>query len=155
MARPPKVGLDYFPHDTDASNDMKMQYLLSSCGLAGIGFYWYLIERIYKENDFMLDVSDTETIQILCRNMAVTQQEYDRYLSVCLKYGLFNKNIFEENHKLCSDGVMKRAQFVVEKRKKAKSDYEQSKSSGNISVAETTQKRDRNYHKEKKRKYKE
>ena len=139
MARPQKVGLDYFPHDTDASNDMKMQALLSLCGLAGVGFYWYLIERMYKEDDFMLDVSDAETIQILCRNMAVTTQEYDRYLAVCLKYGLFCQKTFTENHKLCSDGVMKRAKVVIEKRRESQKRYEEAKAKI-ISRAEKRQK---------------
>lgn len=139
MARPHKIGLDYFPHDTDASNDMKMQSLLSLCGIAGIGFYWYIIERIYKENDFMLDVSDAETVQILCRNMSVTQQKYNRYLEVCLKYGLFDKNLYKESGKLCSDGIMKRAKVVVEKRKEAQIAYELGKKKG-ISDAETPQK---------------
>ena len=139
MARPPKIGLDYFPHDTDASNDMKMQALQSLCGLAGLGFYWYLIERIYKENDFMLDVSDAETIQILCRNLSVTRQKYNRYLEVCLKYGLFDKNLYEKSKKLCSDGIMKRANVVVEKRKNAQIEYEASKKKG-ISDTETPQK---------------
>jgi hypothetical protein len=139
MARPPKIGLDYFPHDTDASSDMKMQSLLSLCGLAGVGFYWYIIERIYKEDDFMLDVSDAETIQILCRNMAITAQEYNRYSSICLKYGLFNKQIFDSNGKLSSDGVMKRANVVVTKRKEAKKRYDELMGIS-IPDAETTQK---------------
>jgi len=138
MARPPKVGLDYFPHDTDASNDRKLQYLLSLCGLAGVGFYWYIIEKIYREDEFMLDVSDVETIQVLCRNMSITTQEYDRYSSVCLKYGLFNKSVFEEKGKLSSDGVMKRANIVVAKRKEAKDKYNKLMNK-DISDTETTQ----------------
>jgi len=138
MARPPKVGLDYFPHDTDASNDRKLQYLLSLCGLAGVGFYWYIIEKIYREDEFMLDVSDVETIQVLCRNMSLTTQEYDRYSSVCLKYGLFNKSVFEEKGKLSSDGVMKRANIVVAKRKEAKDKYNKLMNK-DISDTETTQ----------------
>jgi hypothetical protein len=124
MARPPKSGLDYFPHDTDASNDKKMQALLSLCGLSGVGFYWYLVEIIYREETFSLDISDAETIQILCRNMGVNEQEFNRYLSVTLKYGLFNKSLYDHDRKLCSNGVMKRAKAVVEKRKKAKLAYD-------------------------------
>jgi hypothetical protein len=150
MARPQKIGLDYFPHDTDASNDMKMQSLLSLCGLAGIGFYWFMIERMYKEQDFMLDVSDTETKQILCRIMTVTSQEYDNYLTVCLKYGLFNKQIYDENQKLCSDGVQKRAQVVIKKRLDAHQFYDQNRQKSlpfNISGTETIQKRIQKRHK--------
>ena len=125
MARPPKSGLDYFPHDTDASSDKKMRALHSLCGLAGLGFYWYIIELIYKESDFYLDVSDAETVQILCSNMGLKEQEFNRYLSVTLKYGLFNKSRYDDERKLCSDGVMKRAKAVVEKRQKSRLGYEQ------------------------------
>jgi hypothetical protein len=137
MARPPKQGLDYFPHDTNASNDRKLQALLSLRGLAGLGFYWYLVEQIYKEDTFSLDVSDAETIQILCRNMGINEQEWHRNLTVTLKYGLFNKSLYEHDQKLCSNGVMKRAKEVVEKRLAAKQDYDQKHGRG-VSDAETT-----------------
>ena len=140
MARPQKVGLDYFPHDTNASNDMKMQALLTFGGLAGLGFYWFLIERMYNEDTFLLDISASETIQIHCRNMSITTQEWDRYLEICLKYGLFKKDIYDTEKKLCSDGVMKRASIVVEKRKESQKRYEEAKAE-RISKAEKRQKK--------------
>lgn len=116
MGRKPQVGLSFFPHDTNASNDMKLQYLVADCGIAGLGFYWFHIERIYQQNNFSLDISDPVTIQILCRYLAITEQEYDRYLQLCLKYGLFDKKSCTEKKILTSDGVQKRAKLVVSKR---------------------------------------
>jgi len=124
MPRPPKEGLEYFPHDSDAANDKKMQAVISLCGISGYGFYWYLVERIYREGDLSLDISDAETIQILCRNMNIETQEFDRYLTVTLKYGLFIKDTYDSEKKLCSNGVQKRAKAVLDKRKKAKQEYD-------------------------------
>lgn len=119
MGRKPQVGLSFFPHDTNASNDMKLQYLVADCGISGLGFYWFHIERIYQQNDFALDISDPVTIQILCRYLAITEQEYDRYLQLCLKYGLFDKKSCTEKKLLTSDGIQKRARLVTSKRASA------------------------------------
>jgi hypothetical protein len=116
MGRKPQVGLSFFPHDTNASNDMKLQYLVADCGLAGLGFYWFHIERIYQQNSFSLDISDPVTIQILCRYLAINEQEYDRYLSICLKYELFDKKLCTDKKLLTSNGIQKRGKLVTSKR---------------------------------------
>ena len=49
MTRPQKQGLDYFSHDTDASNDEKIEAMEAVYGLAGHAFYFKLLERIYRQ----------------------------------------------------------------------------------------------------------
>lgn len=44
----------YFPHDYNASQDSKMLYLLSQCGLAGVGAYWIIIEILHQQTDCSL-----------------------------------------------------------------------------------------------------
>ena len=48
MARPLKAGLNYFPHDTDAVNDDKLQSLMALHGAEGYAFYFILLERIFR-----------------------------------------------------------------------------------------------------------
>lgn len=61
MARPIKEGMDYFPHDTDASSDEKIELLTGIYGNDGYAFYFIMLERIYRNKDFCIDVSDAET----------------------------------------------------------------------------------------------
>lgn len=49
MARPLKLGLDYFPHDTDAWNDDKIEAMRVNFGNDGYAFYFIILERIYSQ----------------------------------------------------------------------------------------------------------
>ena len=137
MARPPKTGLDYFSHDTDASGDAKLEALEALYGLAGYAFFFKLLERIYKQPDFELDVSDAETVQILARNFHISVKKFNEMLAVAIKRKCFDCSAFSERKVLRSDGISKRASIVVEKRNEAKNRYLASKHG--VSVAETPQ----------------
>ena len=137
MARPKKEGMDYFPHDTDAVNDEKIEALRLLYGNDGYAFYFILLERIYRTKEFELDVSDAETIQILCRKVGVNEEVFNQILKTALKRGCFDREDYEERKVLTSEGIKKRASVVVEKRVKMRDKYIQGKEI--ISDAETTQ----------------
>ncbi|MCY6354344.1 Lin1244/Lin1753 domain-containing protein [Clostridium sp. ZS2-4] len=48
MARPKKLGMDYFPHDCDASNDERVEGLRAVHGDDGYAFYFILLECLMK-----------------------------------------------------------------------------------------------------------
>ncbi|PTM58356.1 DUF4373 domain-containing protein [Desmospora activa] len=146
MARPKKEGMDYFPHDTDAVNDEKIEALRMLYGNDGYAFYFILLERIYRTNDFELDISDTETMQILCRKVDVTPEKFNSMLETSLKWGCFDRESYEKRGVLTSSGIKKRADVVVQKRVKMRKKYRQSKeevseaqSKEEVSTSETTQ----------------
>lgn len=124
MARPLKEGLDYFPHDTDAVNDEKIEALRALYGNDGYAFFFILLERIYRSPNAEIDVSDAETLQILARKVSVTQQVFSEMMKTALKWGCFDKQSYEERGVLTSNGVKKRASPVIEKRLKMKLRYE-------------------------------
>jgi len=132
MARPQKDGMDYFPHDSDAVNDEKIEALRVLYGNDGYAFYFILLERIYRTAEFELDISDAETIQILCRKVAVTQEQFDRMLETALKRKCFDRDAYEQRGVLTSSGIKKRASVVQEKRENMRSKYKK------VSDAETT-----------------
>lgn len=135
MARPKKEGMDYFPHDTDAVNDEKIEALRMLYGNDGYAFYFILLERIYRTNDFELDISDAETLQILCRKIEVTMEKFNSMLETSLKWGCFDQESYEERGVLTSNGIKKRADVVVQKRVKMREKYRQDKA--RVSDAET------------------
>lgn len=142
MARPRKDGMDYFPHDTDACNDEKIEALRMLYGNDGYAFYFILLERIYRTPNFELDVSDAETQQILSRKIEVTPEKFAEMLNTALKWGCFDKKIFEERGVLTSKGIKKRASVVIEKRQKMREKYVSEME--RVSDAETQQKLSKN-----------
>lgn len=138
MARPQKDGLDYFPHDTDAVNDEKLEALRALHGNDGYAFYFILLERIYRSPNMEIDISDAETIQILARKISVTIEKFQEMMKTALKWKCFDPQKYENHHILTSNGIKKRALPVVEKREKMRLQYQKDEVSTPISDAETT-----------------
>lgn len=121
MARPRKEGMDYFPHDVNLSSDKKVEALRIIHGNDGYTFYCIMLELIYQEPSFELDVSDAETIQILAKKVEVTTQKLTEMISTSIKHGCFNRERYEKDLVLTSNGIKKRASVVVDKREKMRS----------------------------------
>ncbi|MEN6460817.1 MAG: DUF4373 domain-containing protein [Syntrophomonas sp.] len=140
MARPIKEGMDYFPHDANASSDKKIEALRAIYGNDGYAFYFIMLEQIYQEPNFELVISDAETkeemIQILSRKVAVTPERFIQILNTALKWECFDKELYEQKGILTSNGIKKRAGVVLEKRQRMRDRYHQDKEE--ISDAETT-----------------
>ena len=124
MARPQKEGLDYFPHDVDASGDPKIEPLIILYGSKGYGFYFMHLEYIYRTPDLMLDVSDAETREIFCNKLKINQEEYQQILNTALKHGCFDKELFSTSGILTSNGIKKRAGIVIKKRQEMQQRYQ-------------------------------
>lgn len=145
MARPKKEGMDYFPHDTDAVNDEKVEALRMLYGNDGYAFYFILLERIYRTKNAELDVSDAETTQILSRKVGIQQELFDRILETALKRDCFDREAYEERGVLTSIGIKKRVAPVIEKRENMRRKYIPSNEGDSLLVsdAETPQKLDK------------
>lgn len=129
MARPKKTGLDYFPHDVDASNDEKIEAMESLYGAHGYTFYFKLAERIYRAGGEIL--VDEVTRGTLVKKCLTTPEVWDKMIETALHVGLFDKNIFTEKKILTSSGIKKRCKEVfAERRRKAK--WKKDKELGNV-----------------------
>lgn len=133
MARPRKEGMDYFPHDTDAANDKKIKALRMLYGNDGYTFYFVLLEMIYREPSFELDISDAETIQILSKECGINEELFNQILKTAMKRDCFDRESYYERAVLTSNGIKKRASVVVDKRVRM-----QEKHAKKVSDAETT-----------------
>ncbi len=119
--------MDYFPHDTDAVNDEKIEALRSLYGNDGYAFYFILLERIYRTPDQEIDVSDAETIQVLARKVEVTVEKFAEILQTALRWGCFCKKTYENKQVLTSNGIKKRARPVLAKRASMRDQYQEEK----------------------------
>jgi len=59
----------YFPHDVDSSSDDKIQILLIDYGFLAVGIFWYVTEKMHKQEDG-----------------EITEQELDNHIKYCLYY---------------------------------------------------------------------
>jgi hypothetical protein len=133
MARPKKSGLDYFPHDVDASNDEKLEALEALYGAKGYAFYFKLLERIYRHGG-ELNVGDEETRMILAKKCLCELSEWEKMLCFALKIGLFDDIKYFENNLLTSAGIESRCEKVKSVREKVAFKYKKQ-----VSARETTQ----------------
>lgn len=108
MARPLKSGLEYFPHDCDASNDEKIESLVSVCGLVGYAFYFKMLERIYRTSTGELDLSDSLTRSIIIKKIGLSEKKFDKILETCLKLKLFDEDLFKIRKSVSSNGIQRR-----------------------------------------------
>lgn len=137
MARPVKQGLDYFPHDTDASMDEKIEGIEALFGLEGYAIFFKLCERIYRTADGELDISDAETRKIYARNMHISLKKFDTIVESLVKRELFDAELFQKTARLSSGGIKKRRGRVINKRLLMSEKYERAKLNEPISDAET------------------
>lgn len=118
MARPLKEGMDYFPHDTDAVNDEKIEALRSLYGNDGYAFYFILLERIYRTCTGEIDLrSDIRKATIISK-LGISKELFERILKDAFEVELFDKEYFESTGKLTSPGIKRRIGEVEKLRSK-------------------------------------
>jgi DnaD/phage-associated family protein len=115
MARPLKTGLDYFPHDTDAWSDDKIEIMRSLFGNDGYAFYFILLEFIYHQGKG-IECSSKDTINMLIKRIRVRPAKFNKMLEKSLEISLFDKESFEKNKELKSYAIDHRYNKVVSNR---------------------------------------
>lgn len=103
--------MDYFPHDTDAVNDEKIDAMRTLYGNDGYAFYFILLERIYKKNG-VLDVQNPAIMAAIQRNITGDSELFEKMLNSAFELGLFDKRTFDEKHILASPSIERRTSSV-------------------------------------------
>ncbi len=125
MSRPLKSGLDYFPHDTDASEDEKIEALSSLYGNDGYAFYFRILERIYKKENCRLDLSTDIAMRLTAKRCYLRIDRFQRILETSLEVGLFSKEVFNNSKELFSAAITSRAEKVFRHRSLNRPSYVQ------------------------------
>lgn len=115
MARPQKLGLDYFPLDVDIDQDDKIQLVEALHGATGFAVVIKLMMRVYKEG-YYYDWTEMEQL-LFSRRVNVDINLLNDIVNDCIKYGLFNKDLYEKYRILSSHGIQERY-FEASKRRK-------------------------------------
>jgi DnaD/phage-associated family protein len=118
LARPQKEGLDYFPHDTDATSDEKLEAMRALHGNDGYAFYFILLERIYRTSNGELDVSNISKRAAIISKVGVSPEKFNAMLEDAFELELFDKAIYEQKQHITSNGIKKRVEEVKKLREK-------------------------------------
>ncbi len=114
MARPQKVGVEYFPLDVDIDQDDKVAMVEALHGVEGFGVIIKLLMKIYKEGYYY---EWTEREQILfSKRVNVDINRVNVIINDSIKWGLFDKSLFVEYEILTSKGIQARYLEIVKRR---------------------------------------
>ncbi len=112
MARPQKVGLEYFPLDVDLFEDPKAEKITAEFGLVGDAILVRLLCRIYREGyctAFDEDVARSIALKVGERELYATVIEVVEKL---LQIGFFHDGLYRAYGILTSRGIQKRYERI-------------------------------------------
>lgn len=105
MARPTKQGIDYFPLDVDADQDDKLAMIIAEFGCKGELIFIKLLAWIYKNNGYFVHWDEMEQLKFAKRVSYIGDVRVNLINEVvarCVKWGIFNKAVFDKSHVLTS-----------------------------------------------------
>lgn len=97
MARPKKLNADYFPHDVDMRNDLKVKALRSKFGHKGYACWCMLLEHLGDCNYFEYEWNELN-IELLSTDLGITSEELTEFVEYCIKLELLQ---IETNYLTC------------------------------------------------------
>ena len=107
MARPTKLGLDYFPHDTRTDEDTALQLLEAEFGLDGYAVYFKLLESIYAQG-YAKQWGEDECLLFAKKMGAVTVPKLSEIIKGCIRRSLFDEGVYNLFQILTSKAIQLR-----------------------------------------------
>lgn len=114
MARPTKLGLEYFPLDVDIFDDEKVLPVSTEYGFKGELILIRVLCAIYR-NGYFAERSDS-LIYKLAKQTGVNHSLVSDVISGLVRWGFFDKTVFDSAGVLTSRGIQKRWKEAVRKR---------------------------------------
>lgn len=116
MARPLKTGLDYFPLDVDFYVDDRVIALIGEFGIKGESTFIHLLCAIYR-NGYYVEWDERLRSkldrELPCVGVGLIENIIDRLV----RWGFFDKDLFNQSSILTSRGIQRRYFGAVRKRK--------------------------------------
>jgi Domain of unknown function (DUF4373) len=118
MARPLKTGLDYFPLDCDLCE--KVYALDAKFGNDGFAAWVKLLQAIYKTDDGCFRFSDVFRRTTAAKRANLSEEQWNNIVEYMLEVGLFDREAFDSEGVLTSNGIKKRIDGVSGERAAAR-----------------------------------
>ena len=116
MARPNKIGLDYFPLDVDIASDEKVEYLEAKFGVEGFGVLIHLLAAIYREG-YYINWGEMQAY-VTSKRVNLPVNTISAIVSQLVNTGFFDEGLYEKFNILTSHGIQARYLQACEYRKK-------------------------------------
>ncbi len=108
MARPMKIGLDYWLFDVNFFRDEKIISISNEFGIKGDGVVIRLLSLIY-ENGYYIEYSQMLKLRVIKdMNGQVSEEEFDKIVEKCVSQRLFDKKLYKEYSVLTSKAIQRR-----------------------------------------------
>ena len=117
MARPPKVGVDYWNKDVSFYSDKKIRLLRSEFGAAGMYALDYILCEIYR-NDGYYALFDKDWCDIVSDGAVCggSSNFIEELVKGCVRRSFFDKRVFDMFGVITSKGIQKRYIRMASKR---------------------------------------
>lgn len=115
MARPTKIGLDYFPFDVDFFDDEKIEAISGEFGLKGELVVIKLLCAIYR-NGYFIMWDELLKMKLIKRLPGVSKELLEQIVLRLVKWGFFNEGLFNSDSVLTSNGIQSRYSEATKRR---------------------------------------
>lgn len=137
MARPTKNNAEYFSHDANMRNDLKVKALRRKFGHMGYAVWCYLLETLTGEDGFELDFGTIQQ-ELLAADYDVSPDDLKAITDYCVDISLLQRSedgqrLFSEAHKRRFDGLLTKRARDRERLERMKS--KQKPETGHVSGA--------------------
>ena len=116
MARPQKIGLEYFPFDVDFFDDDKITAVFVEFGLKGEIATIKLLCAIYR-NGYFIEWKDSVRIKLLKSLPGVSEELLEKIVNRLVRWDFFDRDLFDSAKVLTSRGIQRRY-FTITRRNK-------------------------------------
>lgn len=119
MARPQRMGLDYFPLDVDFFEDDRIALIDYEHGAVGVMVYLRLLCVIYRTSGYYCRFDETMAALTARRiGNGCKAEDVVEIITGCLKYGLFDRDVFAATGMLTSAAIQRRYAAAIQERAK-------------------------------------
>lgn len=118
MARPVKIGLDYF--ELDCHMDDKVKLIQAEFGLKGFAVVVKLLQKIYGESGYYCEWNEDVLLLFMSENGLNSDSKnlINEIVAACVRRNFFSEKLFNKFNILTSEGVQKRYLNATSKREK-------------------------------------
>ena len=136
MARPKRNNAEYFTHDADMRNDVKIKALRKNFRHAGYAIWCFLLE-VLSDSDFFEIEWNEINIELFSADFDISPEELRNIVNYCVNVGLLT---LSDDGKLYSESQKRRFNPLISKREKDRRIYTEKRVSDGGNVAETPEK---------------
>ena len=101
MARPQKLGLSYFPFDSDFFESDMQRLIFKAQGVTGVYLYIFLMSKIFKTSGYYMYLS-AEKAELYCAEMEITSYRFEEILDYFIKHRFFDGDLWRSKRILTS-----------------------------------------------------